>query len=350
MPGFKVILIEHGYATIECERRIITGAGGEFIDAENLPLADALELCRDADAILFRRLDMPADLIRTFRRCKIILRYGIGTDNVDLATATEAGIIVGHVPAYCLDEVSAHAIGLLLACSREIVRTHQRMREQGAWDVHRQLPIARLAGRTLGLVGLGKIGQAVAKKLSAWNLRLLATDPFVDPGRAAALGVDLVDLETLCRDSDYISLHCPLLPETRHLVNARTLSLMKPNAILINTARGPVVDTGALVNALDAGTIALAGLDVFEEEPLPSASPLRGHPKIILTDHTAWYSEESQVELQKTAAEEVVRVCLGGLPNSLANPEVLTRLGRFSEWTPSESAQWQLKRLAKAAS
>ena len=122
---------------------------------------------------------------------------------------------------------------------------------------------------------------------------------------------------------------------------------MKPNAIVINTARGPVVDSEALVVALDAGKIAMAGLDVFEEEPLPATSPLRRHAKVITTDHTAWYSEESQVELQKTAAEEVVRVCLGNLPHSLANPEVLSRLGRFSEWTPSESAQWQLKRLAK---
>ena len=347
MPGFKVVLIEHGYASTDCERRIVTEAGGEFVDAENLPLGEALELCREADAILFRRLDMPADLIQTFRRCKIILRYGIGTDNVDLAAATEAGIIVGHVPAYCLDEVSAHAVGLLLACSREIVRTHQRMREQGAWDVHRQLPILRMAGRTFGLVGFGKIGQAMAKKLSPWNLRLLASDPFVAPDRASALGVELVDFETLCREADYISLHCPLLPETRHLVNARALSRMKPNAIVINTARGPVVDSEALIVALDAGKIAMAGLDVFEEEPLPATSPLRRHAKVITTDHTAWYSEESQVELQKTAAEEVVRVCLGSLPHSLANPEVLSRLGRFSEWTPSESAQWQLKRLAK---
>jgi D-3-phosphoglycerate dehydrogenase len=142
-----------------------------------------------------------------------------------------------------------------------------------------------------------------------------------------------------------VSLHCPLLPETRHLINKRTLASMKSGAILINTARGPIVDLNALLEVLDDEHLASAGLDVFEEEPLPANSRLRGHPRLVLTDHTAWYSEESQVQLQRTAAEEIVRVCTGGLPVSLANPEVLHRLGRFAEWTPTEMMRWQLKRM-----
>jgi D-3-phosphoglycerate dehydrogenase len=345
MSRFRVVLIEHGYSSVEHERRIISEAGGEFIDAESLQLPDALRLCQEADAILCRRLEVSAAMIQGFRRCKILVRYGVGTDNVDVVAATAAGIMVGHVPSYCIDEVSTHAVALLLACVRKLVVTHEKVR-RGAWDVHRSDPIYRLAGRTLGLVGLGQIGSAVARKLCGWHLRLLATDPYIDLARAKSMGVELVPLEELFSRSDYLSLHCPLLPETRHLVNREKLALMRPGAILINTARGPVIDTSALMQALGEGRLAAAGLDVFEEEPLPPASPLRTHPAVVLTDHTAWYSEESQLQLQRTAAEEVVRVCTGGLPLSLANPQVLDRLGRFKEWTPPEEARWQLKRLA----
>jgi len=345
---FRAVLIDHGYATTQYERDIIEAAGGEFIDAGDLPSAETLTLCETADGIMLRRIDVTAEMIRRFRRCKIICRYGVGTDNVDVRAATEAGIIVGHVPVYCVDEVSTHAMALLLACVRKIVPTHQRV-ERGAWDVHRELPLFRLAGKTVGIVGLGNIGRAVARKLKGWEVRLLASDPFVEPECAEALGVKLINLETLCRESDIISLHCPLLPETHHLINARTLALMKPEAILINTARGPVIETRALLDALSSGQIAQAGLDVFEEEPLPGDSLLRNHPKITLSDHTAWYSEESQIDLQRIAAEEVTRVCTGGLPRSLANPEVLQRLGRFHEWQPAENMRWQLKRLEQLA-
>ncbi|MEW6305072.1 MAG: C-terminal binding protein [Verrucomicrobiota bacterium] len=345
MARFKVVLIEHGYASSEHERRIIAAAGGEFIDAEKRPLEEALKLCEEADGILFRRLTITRELIRRFRRCKIILRYGVGTDNVDSAAATEAGIIVGHVPGYCIEEVSTQAVALLLACVRQVVTNHKKI-EAGGFDVNRYDAIHRVAGRTLGLVGLGNIGQSVARKLgSGWGLRILATDPYVEPAKAKAAGAELVDLETLLRESEYVSLHAPLLPETKHLINERTLALMKPGAILVNTARGGVVDGGALLKALDAGRLAAAGLDVFEEEPLPADSPFRRHPRTVVTDHMAWYSVESQVELQTIAAQEIARVCSGGLPASLMNPEVLKKLGRFNEWQPSDVVRWQLKRM-----
>jgi D-3-phosphoglycerate dehydrogenase / 2-oxoglutarate reductase len=346
MPTFKVVLIEHGYASIACERDIITAAGGELIDAENVGLPEALRLCETADGILFRRIAMTAEMIRRFRQCKIIVRYGVGTDNVDLEAATRAKIIVGHVPLYCIDEVSTHAIALLLACVRKLVVTHARM-GQGSWDVHRDDPIFRLTGKTLGIVGFGNIGRAVAQKLTGWGLRILAFDPYFEKSRADALRVQFVDFETLCRESDYVTLHCPLFPETHHLIDERSLSLMKRGAILINTARGPIVDSEALLSALDQNQIAAAALDVFEEEPLPKKSPLRNHPRIVVTDHTAWYSEESQLQLQKTAAEEIARVCTGGLPRSLANPEVLRRLHRWNEWTPPDNVVWQIKRMQR---
>jgi D-3-phosphoglycerate dehydrogenase / 2-oxoglutarate reductase len=344
MPRFRAVLVEHGYSTTRCEREVIEAAGGEFIDADQVPLEQALRLCEGADGILCRRIEVPRELLQRFRRCRIILRYGVGTDNIDVDAATDLGIIVGHVPSYCADEVSSHAIALLLAGVRHVAETDRRLRT-GGWDVRRGEVIHRMAGRTLGIAGLGGIGRSVARKMAGWGLRLVAADPFVEPGVASDLGVELVDFDTLCRESDFLSLHCPLLPETRHLVGHRALSLMQPGAILVNTARGPMVDTASLLTALNGGRLAGAALDVFEDEPLPADSTLRHHDKVVLTDHTAWYSEESQVELQRTAAEAVVTVCTGGLPGSLANPAVLKKLGRWDEWQPAENMRWQLKRV-----
>jgi D-3-phosphoglycerate dehydrogenase len=240
--------------------------------------------------------------------------------------------------------VSVHAIAMLLVCVRKLPQMQERLR-RGEWDVHREDPVFRVAGKTLGIVGFGKIGKAVARKLAGWDLRILANDPFAE----AAHGVQLVDLETLCRESDFISLHAPLLPETRHIISHKQFAMMKAGVIIVNTARGPVLDTSALIAAIDSGKVAHAAMDVFEEEPLPANSPMRSHPKILLTDHMAWYSEESVTELQRTAAEQIATICSGGLPGSIANPEVLYKLGRFEEWQPSESARWQLKRLKATA-
>ena len=244
MSAFKVVLVEHGYPSLDRERSVVAAAGGQLIDAENLSLEERVLECETADAILCRRLKITPTLIARFGRCRGIVRYGVGTDNVDVDAATEAGIMVGHVPSYGIDEVSTHAIALFLSVVRRIVST-QRKIEEGGWEMNRKEPIFRVAGRTLGIVGLGQIGQAVARKLQGWNLEILATDPFVAPERASALGVKLVTFEDLLCRSDYISLHCPLLPETRHLMGASAIASMKPGAILINTARGPLVDGAA---------------------------------------------------------------------------------------------------------
>jgi D-3-phosphoglycerate dehydrogenase len=347
MTKFKVVLLKHGYPNVDDERQIITAAGGQFVDADPLSEEEAIRQCTDADGILVRWHRITPELIRGFGRCRMIVRYGVGYDNVDVAAATTAGIIVGHIPNYCLDEVSTHAIALLLACVRNVVGKHEKM-QGGAWDFNPLERLYRTAGKTLGLVGLGNIGQAVARKMGGWGMTLLATDPFADKSRAAELGVRLVDLPTLLRESDYVSLHVPLLPETRHLIGRSELAAMKPGAILVNTARGPVLDNQALLDALNSGALAHAALDVFETEPPPADSPLRRHPHLLVSDHVAWYSEESQVELKRTAAQEMVRVCTGGLPLAIANPEVLQRLGRLSEWEPNYNARWQLQRLASS--
>lgn len=345
MGSFRAVIVEHGYKTTRYEREIITAADGEFVDASDRPLEEALRIAESAEGVMVRRLEVTAEIMRRFRKCKILTRYGVGTDNVDVDAATAAGIIVGHAPLYATDEVSVHAAALMLACVRDIAGTHKRM-ETGVWDVERPIPVCRMAGRTLGIVGFGNIGRALARKMRGWDLKIVATDPFVEPERAAALNVELLPLDELLKVSDLVSLNCPLLPETRHLIDAGTLAKMKKGAILVNTARGGVVDTKALLAVLDRGHLECAGLDVFEEEPLPAASPLRKHPRVVLTDHMAWYSEQSQVELQTTVAQEIVRVCTGGLPVSLMNPEVLHKLGRFAEWSPPDNIRWQLKRLA----
>jgi D-3-phosphoglycerate dehydrogenase len=346
MARFRAVIIEHGYRTTRYENEIISAVGGEFIDASDRPLEEALEIAASADGIMVRRLEVTANLIGRFRKCRIIARYGVGTDNVDVDAATAAGIIVGHCPLYATDEVSTHAVALLSNCMRDIVETCRCLRN-GAWDVERFVPVRRTKGRTLGIIGFGNIGRAVAQKMAGWGLNIIAADPFVEKELADGLGVKLVTHDEVFRSSDYISLNVPLLPETRHTINRASLDRTKEGIIIVNTARGGVVDTKALLEALDSGHMAMAGLDVFEEEPLPADSPLRRHPRVVLTDHTAWYSEESQVELQTTMAKEVARVCTGGLPVSLMNLEVLEKLGRRAEWNPPDNIIWQLKRIAK---
>ena len=344
MAPFRAVLIEHGYSTTRYEREVIEAAGGELVDADAMPLDAALRLCEEADAVLCRRIRVTRPMLERFRRCRIIVRYGVGTDNIDVEAATDLGIIVGHVPSYCTDEVSSHAIAMLLSigaprrgdrpagAGRRVGRPSRRSdAPHGGPDTRDRRPGRHRARGGAEAGGLG--------------LRLIAADPFAEPQIARELGVELADFDTLCRQSDFVSLHCPLLPETHHLVGASALSLVRPGAILVNTARGPLVDTASLLLALDEGRLAGAALDVFEDEPLPAGSPLRHHEKLVLTDHTAWYSEESQVELQRTAAEAVATVCTGGLPGSLANPLVLKTLGRWNEWQPAENMRWQLKRL-----
>jgi len=343
MSTFKVALLQHEYASAEIERRIVEAAGGQLIDTDTLPPAERLAAAEEADAIIVRWMAMTPEVIRRLRRCRIIVRYGVGYDNVHYEAATAAGIMIGHCPHYCLDEVATHALALLLGCVRGIAPTHATL-VAGGWDQNTYFRASRMAGRVVGIFGLGNIGSTFARKLSGLGMRLLACDPFVEPEHAASLGVTLVDGDTLLRESDYISLHVPLLPETHHLIGERAFALMKPGVVLVNTARGPVIDTAALLAAVESGKVATAGLDVFEGEPLPADSPLRRHPRLLLSNHAAWYSEDALDELHRSVAEDAVRVCTGGLPVGLANPEVLHKLGRFNEWKPTWNARWRWKR------
>jgi D-3-phosphoglycerate dehydrogenase len=229
--------------------------------------------------------------------------------------------VVTKVPDYCIDEVSDHTLALLLAAARKIPLSNTQV-HAGRWEMKAVVPIHRLRGSLLGLVGFGRIPQLVAPKAQAFGLRVLAYDPYAAPDVLARAGVEHVDFSQLLKQSDYVSIHTPLLPETRGLFNAAAFRQMKPTAYLINTARGPIVDEAALAAALDAGQLAGAALDVMPQEP-PVSSPLLGRRNVIITPHTSFYSEESLLELQRKASEEVVAVLSGQAPRNPVNPEAL---------------------------
>jgi D-3-phosphoglycerate dehydrogenase len=274
---------------------------------------DILAAARDADALMVCYAKLPSDLIRQLARCKVIGRTGLGVDNIDLAAARERKIIVTYVPDYCMAEVSDHAMALLLALARKVPFANA-MVQSGRWEMAAVAPIHRLNGQTLGLVGFGHIPRALVPKAKAFGLRVLAYDPFVARDVLASLGVEGVGLDALLSSSDFVSIHAPLTPETRGMFNAGAFAKMKTSARLINTARGPIIDEKALIEALDSGRLAGAALDVVETEPPPKDSPLIGRPNVVLTPHTAFYSVEALEELQTKCAADVARVLTGQPP------------------------------------
>jgi len=287
------------------------------------PTAEAiLEAARTADGIVVTYAKVTAEIINGLERCKVISRTGIGVDNVDIDAATARGIVVTRVPDYCIDEVSDHALGLLFALARKIPLANSAV-HAGQWSVGLVNPLHRLRGQTLGLVGFGQIPRALVPKAQALGLSVTAYDPYVSAEAMAAEGVKKVDVEQLLVESDFVSVHAPLTPETHHMFNREAFQKMKPSAVLINTARGPLVHEDDLVDALEAGELAGAALDVLEKEPPAAGSGLLGRTDVILTPHTGFYSEESMIDLQTKAADEVRRVLQGEKPRNPVNPQVL---------------------------
>jgi D-3-phosphoglycerate dehydrogenase len=277
----------------------------------------AAERAADAQVILCGIVALPADAILRLRAARLIMRCGAGVDTVDVAAAARRGIWVANVPDYCLDEVADHTLMLMLASMRRLREMTQQVSD-GRW-LDLELPvIRRLAGRTLGLVGLGRIGERVAIRARGFGLRTLAADPFLDEARADALGIRPVGLEELLAESDIVSLHLPLTERTRHLLGTSTFAAMRPGTVLVNTSRGGLVDLDALAAALDAGVIAAAGLDVLDGEPQPPLDhPLLADPRVIVTPHVAFYSVDAQVDLGRRVADEVERALDGTPPMSL---------------------------------
>jgi len=300
------------------ERAVLRPLDAEIIHTGNLTEPDALAAVKQADALMVTLERVTAPIINSMERCRIISRAGTGLDTIDIPVATARGIWVAYVPDYSIDEVSTHAIALLLTQARGIVPLVQSTRS-GQWDPMCSGPVYRLREQTLGVIGFGRIGQATASKGRGLGLNVIVYDPFLNAEAAERLGVRAVDLETLARESDYITLHTPLIDATRHLINTDFLSKVKPTAYLINAARGPLVDEAALLNAVRNGQLAGAALDVLSTEPAGSDNPLLHEERILITPHSAWYSEEAKIEMRTRAAEEVVRVLQGQPPRAPAN-------------------------------
>jgi len=285
----------------------------EFRMAKSASADDILGVARDADAVLVTYARLPAELLRQLTRCKAIGRFGLGVDNIDLPAAKEMGITVTYVPDYCLQEVSDHAMALLLALARKIPLSNQLV-QAGRWEMPAVVPIYRLEGRVLGLIGFGNIPRKLVPKAKAFGLRVITHDPYVSHDQAGALDVENVAFDELLQQSDFISVHAPLTPQTRGLVNAEAFAKMKKGVLIVNTARGPLIDEAALVAALDSGRVGGAALDVLTTEPPPRDSALMGRDNVILTPHTGFYSVDALNELQTKCASDVARVLSGEKP------------------------------------
>ena len=322
MAALQIAVTDSPFPSLDPARDVVSRIGGQ-VQLASEPTPEAIMgVARDADAVLVTYAKITGDMIRQLTKCRIISRMGIGVDNIDIAEATKARIVVTKVPDYCIDEVSDHTMALLLAVVRKIPFINAQV-HGGKWKMPAVVPIHRLRGSVLGLVGFGRIPQLVAPKAKSFGIRVIAYDPYVPKEVFAGAGVDSVDFPTLLKTSDYVSIHSPLVPETKQLFNADAFRQMKRSAYLVNTARGPIVDEAALAAALDAGDIAGAALDVMAQEPPGASSPLYGRDNVILTPHTSFYSEESLVDLQTKAAEEVVAVLSGKAPRNPVNPEVV---------------------------
>lgn len=319
---FKVAVTDYVFPNLEIERQELKKIGADLIESTGSDEENIIEVAKDADAILNCYAELTPKVIESLEKCRIIARYGIGVNNVNMSTATKKGIIVTNVPDYCIEEVSDHALALILACSRKICQLNTIVKS-GKWDFKDYRPMYRLEGQTLGIVSFGKIPRRLVEKVSAYRFNIIAYDPYVDEKIAAKYNVKLVTFEELLRESDIISVHAPLTEETKGMFGSEQFKIMKSSAYLINTARGGLIKDNDLAQALKKGEIAGAGLDVLEDENVNFHHPLVSLENVIITPHSAFYSEQALKDLQYKAVQEVIRVLTGENPKSCVNPEVL---------------------------
>ncbi len=323
MAKFKVVITDAEYPEFEAEKKIFSG--NEFnLEIHQCKTEDeVIAVTNDADAVLNQYAPVTRKVIEQMTKCKIITRYGIGVDTIDVEAATDNNIMVGNVLGYCIDEVSDHALALFLALVRKI-SILDRTIKGGEWKYEHVKPMQRLRGKTFGVCGFGAIAREAAKKAQAFNMDVIAFDPYIDKKIAADMNVKLVDFDTLFKESDYISLHMPLNKETEHMVDAKALSMAKDGVIIINTGRGPLIDEAALIDALKSGKVGGAGLDVVET--MPVQSPLDSMENVIITPHVAYYSEASLKDLQRIAAEQCHLVLTGYYPTCFVNRELKDKI------------------------
>lgn len=318
-PKWKVVITDCDHPDIEEEKKLFARIGIELIWAQTKEEKEILLACKEADGLLNQYALMTRRVLENLPRCKVIARYGVGVDSIDLRAATDLGIVVANVPDYCIDEVAIQTVTLLLSLIRKTVFFDQKVRS-GQWDFRQGMPIYRIRGKTMGLVGCGKIGLEVAKMMSSMGVRVMAFDPYL---QKASGGIELVDLDTLLKESDFISIHCPLNESTRHLIGEKAFHQMEKRPLIVNTSRGPIIDEMALIEALKGGLVSGAGLDVLEKEPPDPQSPLLEMENVIFSPHVGFYSEESIRELNRRTAESVADVLLGKWPRSVVNREVM---------------------------
>jgi D-3-phosphoglycerate dehydrogenase / 2-oxoglutarate reductase len=310
----RVVLTDQVFPTVDVERAIFGRAGGELVIlSDSSPETIRVEAA-EADAVLTTYAAIDSDTVAALKNCKVIARYGIGVDNIDLEAARAAGITVTNVPDYCVEEVADHTIALLLAVWRKIVTGNQVVRNDG-WGIAELRPVRRLRGRQLGMIGFGHIGRAVAARASTFGLELRVFDPYIDESALADTGVTRIeDLEELLSSSDIVTIHAPLTSGTKSLIDSDAIDKMKDGAVLINTSRGPIVDTKSVAVALETGKLSGAGLDVFDNEP-PETALLSSLETLVATPHAAFYSDEAITESQTKAATSIVTVLAGDEPD-----------------------------------
>jgi D-3-phosphoglycerate dehydrogenase / 2-oxoglutarate reductase len=315
----KIVITDCDHPSVDIEKKIFQSINAE-VTLENCKTEeDIITVASDADGIINQYAPVTRKVIESLKRCKVITRYGVGVDNIDTEAATEHHIMVANVPDYCVDEVSTHALGLILASARKITFLDRKVRER-IWDFTIAKPLLRTQGKILGLFGLGRIARMVALKALGFGFKIIAYDPYVSEADSK---IEIVDLERLLSDSDFLSLHAPLTEETKHSFSEHELRSMKKTSFLINTSRGPLVDEEALYIALKEKWIAGAALDVMEEEPPNWESPLLKLDNLVFTPHISFYSEESYIELKTKVAESVLSILKGKPPRSIVNPQVL---------------------------
>jgi len=323
MKPRKVVVTDYIEPDLNWEAQEMARRGLELLtyQLKFAPNLDVIAATREADVVIVNMVPITPEIILAWEKCRLVIRHGVGYDNVDVAALEKAGIPLCYIPDYCAEEVAEQAIALLLACGRRLAASRRALdisSAGGAWDFAEAVPIYRMAGQTLGIIGCGRIGSLVYRKLKSFGFKFLICDPYLSAERKEELGIEVVDKEAVFRHADFITIHTPLTPETRHLVNDQTLGMMKPTAYLVNTSRGMMVDMEALAKALERGVIAGAGIDVYDIEPPPPDSPLFRLPNTLLTPHLAWYSEDSGRRIRELIVMEIDRFLAGQPPRLVA--------------------------------